>query len=222
MKTTLALLCIVASAFAAPTKPAQCGYDVVFVMESSELIGEETFPLMRNFVTDFLGAAMSNLPLQWGEGLQAAVVRFSSKLTNLAIGLGTEHYISSFNNALSKVSYIVGDDFVQDGLLVAGSKPLVDADRPAFPNLVVLLSQGVTPGDNVQIEALAQATKLRKAGATILVVGVKGFQGINQNNLLSLAGNVTANYADIDGDWQTQFFADDGPILAANPACRKS
>ena len=29
-----------------------------------------------------------------------------------------------------------------------------------------------------------------------------------------------ANYADIDGDWQTQFFADNGPILAVNPGCR--
>ncbi|XP_078660839.1 uncharacterized protein LOC144905190 isoform X3 [Branchiostoma floridae x Branchiostoma belcheri] len=152
--------------------------DIVFLLDGSGSVGADNFDLMK----DFTRTLARNFDIA-ANMTQVGVVQYSSTV-NREFGLGDFHTRPDVLNAISAISYQRGStltgaaiDFVRQTSFTPG-----DGDRPDVPNMLIVLTDGVS-SDNVQ----GPADAARREGITTFGVGIGS--GIDFATLLEIAGN---------------------------------
>ncbi|XP_078580606.1 uncharacterized protein LOC144864418 isoform X3 [Branchiostoma floridae x Branchiostoma japonicum] len=152
--------------------------DIVFLLDGSGSVGSANFDLVK----DFTRTLARNFDIA-ANMTQIGVVQYSDTV-NREFGLGDFHNRQDVLNAISAVSYQQGGtltgaaiDFVRQTSFTTG-----DGDRPDVPNMLIVVTDGVS-ADSVQ----GPADAARREGITTFGVGIGN--GIDFGTLLEIAGD---------------------------------
>ncbi|CAH1241297.1 COL6A3 [Branchiostoma lanceolatum] len=177
--------CVCAAGYQGP----QCQYyascqgrdvplDILFLLDGSGSVGPANFDLMK----DFTRTLARNFDIA-ANLTQIGVVQYSDTV-NREFGLGDFHNRQDVLNAINAISYQAGGtltgaaiDFVRQT-----SFTTADGDRPDVPNMLIVVTDGVS-GDSVQ----GPADAARREGITTFGVGIGN--GIDFATLLQIAGD---------------------------------
>ncbi|XP_066300013.1 collagen alpha-3(VI) chain-like [Branchiostoma lanceolatum] len=152
--------------------------DILFLLDGSGSVGPANFDLMK----DFTRTLARNFDIA-ANLTQIGVVQYSDTV-NREFGLGDFHNRQDVLNAINAISYQAGGtltgaaiDFVRQT-----SFTTADGDRPDVPNMLIVVTDGVS-GDSVQ----GPADAARREGITTFGVGIGN--GIDFATLLQIAGD---------------------------------
>ncbi len=149
-----------------------CNYmDMVFIMDSSGSIGAHNWPKMLHFAK----ALIQRFPIGPDETCIGAVSFGSS--ASKEFDLDDYVNINDIANALNRIQWKDEMTNTSGGIRVAMNEifTLKGGDRPAAPNIAVLITDGESNRD--EIKTIPEAQKAHASGITLFVVGV----GLNLN-----------------------------------------
>jgi len=181
-----------------PPSPCETskGMDVAFVVDRTRSVGVVNFMLLKGFLLQLIGA-MHISP----DTTHAGVIAFSRKPTLLSTLADTnKHSNKAFHDHILSIPVILGRrTFTDKALRLAAQRFFTEkeGDRPKFPNVLILFTDGRTNVDSRpfnQIIPLLKAKKVR-----IIAIGVGDYENF-QGQLEEIAGkNVynTSNFEDL-------------------------
>lgn len=148
--------------------------DLVFAIDESGSIESENFALVRQFVSDFVEG------FSYGDnGIRVGVVTFASDASNRFF-LNTYATRNEVVAAILALPYTEGGTHTDEALRAAQTEQFtaVNGDRPDAPNILIVLTDGLSNGDS---DAVVQAEQTRAAGIRIYAIGVG--DGVNEDEL---------------------------------------
>ncbi|XP_062607614.1 integrin alpha-2-like [Saccostrea cucullata] len=168
---------------------ADCGLDLVFLVDQSGSVGSDNFEMLKDYI--FKTIQFLNIG---PHSDQVGVVTYAT-LPQLEFTLNTYPHQLSLLKAVQNISYnhpgltmtASGLQFVRENLF-----NVTNGDRPGHPNVLVLLTDG-RPMNS--IHATLEAEKLKNQSVEIFVIGIsKNFNrqdsldiATDSNHVLSLA-----------------------------------
>ncbi|KAH7730725.1 Collagen alpha-4(VI) chain, partial [Aphelenchoides avenae] len=153
------------------------GVDLVFVIDSSTSIGNDTFQDVRNFIKRVVGE------MDIGENAtQVGIIDFSD-VVNVVLSLSSSE--DSVLNAVDSLSYLSENTASALALHAATSNFAEHArdQSEGYPRVAVLITDGAP--DNTSA-AIAAANRLKASGVTLFTVAVTDYI-TNDTNLLEMA-----------------------------------
>ncbi|XP_067312279.1 collagen alpha-1(XII) chain isoform X8 [Pseudorasbora parva] len=138
--------------------------DLVFLIDGSWSIGDESFAKVRQFVFSMIGA----FDVISHEGMQVSFVQYSDE-AKTEFKLNTYHDKGMVLSALQMVNYRGGNTKTGSALKHVGEKVFISDSgmRRSVPKVLVVVTDGRSQDD-----VKKSATKLQHAGYSVFVVGV--------------------------------------------------
>ena len=146
------------------TAPDPCeaskGMDVAFVIDKTRSIGVVNFMLLKGFLLQLTGA-MHISP----DTTHAGVITFNRKATLLSTLADKNRYNNeAFHDHILSISVILGArTFIDKALKLAAEKFFTEreGDRPRFPNVLILFTDGRTNENSKPFSEIIPLLKVR-------------------------------------------------------------
>ncbi|XP_035532169.1 collagen alpha-2(VI) chain-like [Morone saxatilis] len=122
----------------------RCGpLDIVFVIDSSESVGQTNFTLEKNFVISTMNrlGSMANDPTS-ASGTRVGVVQFSHTFEAIRLDDPTINSMSAFKDAVKRLQWIAGGTFTPSALKYTYDNLIRDSKRSRAKISVVVITDG--------------------------------------------------------------------------------
>ena len=150
--------------------PRKCNKlaDIVFIMDSSDRVGNENYQKQKDFVKVIAGS----FGIQPG-GSRAGVILYSDQATS-NIRLNDYLYEEDFAREVDRLPYMKGETRIGKALELAATQLMVPIDgiRPGLVKIIMLLTAGgqLNRNDTILLDAAMQM--LKHMAAKVIVIGV--------------------------------------------------
>ncbi|KAL9968587.1 hypothetical protein ACROYT_G020696 [Oculina patagonica] len=170
------------------------GMDVSFVIDKTSSLGVVNFLLLKGFLLELI-AAMHIGP----DATHTGIITFNRKPKVLSTFADVKmHSNQAVHEFIAKMSVVLGDrTFTDKALMAADNKLFTEegGDRPKFPNVLILLTDGRT---NPKSKPFSEITPLLKAkNVRIIAVGIGQYEDF-QGQLEEIAGKNVHNASNFD------------------------